>query len=698
VKRISLKQSNRIYVLLAVCVLGAFALASGVRNANVFAFVAAAPPVQAAACQNPSLQFNNQISLQGSVQHYFTTGDFNGDGKQDLVVQTTGGALQIGFGDGTGHFNFNVDNATHFAGGIQVLQMGSGDFNGDGKIDLITLEAGANNQNLIQIYPIVGTGSFGNRISIVTRASSFQVGDFNKDGKSDIAATLKCCPEGVAVYLSNANGTFTATTNTWGASRVSAVADFNGDGNADILTSDNYYPSHQVRLGNGSGQFTNGDYLFYGVNVNFFATTDFNKDGKADLLGSTGQNRSGVDEANSRKLIVLTNTGAGHFTASYPSVPLDAIPFDSIAADFNGDGYPDIANRSTNIFSNNGSGGLCPSFSLTTAYSNKVGAADFNGDGKADLIRQVNGDKLEIWTSGGSTPTNTPPTIVAAAPISLPTGTAGSIIYDVATVADAQTPAGNLTVATTSVPVGITVTSLTNTNGQIRAIFTVDCATVLGQKLLELTVTDANGATAKTNLAVTVNNPLPNLPGVPTTLNIPVGLGAEFGIADSTATGPAFTVSSSFTGVANYFGSGVSATFRISNAGPVGVHTVTFNFKERCGRVTPIIVTINVTGETQACKFPVFRKESISYSNVIDIASADFNLDGKKDLVLFGPHNLIDIKTRNGAGGIVTIASSQILDSSATGVKLADLDGDGDPDIIINSGLRTQAIFHKEGA
>ena len=139
--------------------------------------------MQAAACQNPSLQLTKQISLQGSVEHYFTTGDFNGDGKQDLAVQTTGGRLTPRFGDGAGNFTNSVDDGTYFASGITVLQMGSGDFNGDGKIDLITLEAGSNNQNLIQIYTSIGPGIFGGRIFLTTRAKSFQTGDFNKDGK-----------------------------------------------------------------------------------------------------------------------------------------------------------------------------------------------------------------------------------------------------------------------------------------------------------------------------------------------------------------------------------------------------------------------------------------------------------------------------------------------------------------------------------
>ena len=631
--------------------------------------------IQAAVCQNPNLQLTKQLPLDPRSNVYFTPGDFTGDGKQDLAVYTAASIsslskLDLLVGDGTGNLSTASSKVVLPQNNVPLYQMASGDFNGDGKLDVITLSPDQG-PNLLRIFINNGSSGFADPIVIAARSFSFSLGDFNNDGKTDIAVSL-CCPDTVIIYLSNVSNTFAPTSYSWGASRASAVGDFNGDGNLDVITSDNYYPSHQIRLGNGKGQFTNGDYLYYGVDVMFFATTDFNKDGKADVLGNTGNNRSRLPEANSGKVILLSGDGTGHFAESYPFAG-----YGSLAADFTGDGFPDIAEPSINIYTNNGSGGLCPAFLLTNNFiQNSIGAADFDGDGKADLVLAAE-DKLEIWTSDGSTTTNTPPTIVAAAPISARLGSTSqfSNLVAVATVNDAQTPLGNLTVTATSIPAGLTVERITNSNGQITAAFGVACGTALGQKSVEFTVTDSNGATAKASLTVNVIA-RETLAGPSRTVTIPVGMGLEEYVLGKLD----FVVSPSFSGNVKFYFGGSNTSLRILNAGPIGTHTITLSEADSCGVVRSTVITVIVTGETPACKFPVFQKQSnTNYTNISSVNNADFNLDGKQDIAVQS-NGILRILHGNGRGGFSE--AQAISTGSSERYVLVDLDGDGDSDFL----------------
>ncbi len=111
-------------------------------------------------------------------------GDFNGDGKLDLVAETGNGTvILLGNGDGTFQPGANVPNVT---GNLFVV----GDFNGDGKLDLAT--ADAKSKNNVAIFLGNGDGTFqAGKISLVSGAPTFlAVGDFNGDGKLDLAVAV----------------------------------------------------------------------------------------------------------------------------------------------------------------------------------------------------------------------------------------------------------------------------------------------------------------------------------------------------------------------------------------------------------------------------------------------------------------------------------------------------------------------------
>ena len=116
------------------------------------------------------------------------------------------------------------------------------------------------------------------------------VGDFNKDGKLDLAMTSGNANNQVGVLLGNGDGTFQApvfypagTGSDW-----IAAADFNGDGKLDLVTTDYSTGTLLVLLGNGDGTFQAPVSIPVGTGISYGVVGDFNGDGKPDLAISGG--------------------------------------------------------------------------------------------------------------------------------------------------------------------------------------------------------------------------------------------------------------------------------------------------------------------------------------------------------------------------------------------------------------------------
>ena len=110
----------------------------------------------------------------------------------------------------------------------------------------------------------------------------------------------------------------------------------------------------------------------------------------------------------------------------------------------------------------------------------------------------------------GTVASNTAPTITAATALTHQQGSTGTI-STIATVNDAETAAGNLTVTAATIPTGITITNITNTNGFIAAQVTARCDALVGANTVVLNVSDGT-ATATANLIVNVSANTPPQP------------------------------------------------------------------------------------------------------------------------------------------------------------------------------------------
>jgi hypothetical protein len=302
----------------------------------------------------PSVSIRRLTTLASRI----VTGDFNGDGIVDLAstsaTPATGAkpiVVAIGRGDGT----FDAPKSSGANGGV----LAAGDFNKDGKLDLIAEVADASDMPL-KILLGKGDGTFAAPRQIGTGlalAITFGLAaDFDGDGSLDVAVGFRgeANDDAVLIYQGHGDGTFTdavaqLATGTDSAPLGGVAADLNGDGKNDLAVANHDRRSISVFINKGAFTFTASD-IPMAEHANDVTAADVNHDGKMDLLVAASADGSDDLYYITGAVKVFRGNGNGTFQAptSYSTAPG---AWKIVVGDFNRDGVADIAtaNRSATI-------------------------------------------------------------------------------------------------------------------------------------------------------------------------------------------------------------------------------------------------------------------------------------------------------------------------------------------------------------
>jgi len=249
---------------------------------------------------------NGDGTFQAPIESDFTgfhfpsrpiVADFNGDGALDFAF-TTAVSVQTLLGNGNG--TFSLGPSTPLAQ-IGLSAVATGDFNNDGKLDLVATVYDPFTTGLEYVGVLLGNGdgSFQTLSPVTGTATAFSsgitavVGDFNNDGVLDIATGIQTAGSSIQGYLyitlGNGNGTFQSAYSVPNVSAVTApllVGDFNGDGNLDLMTGGFAY------FGEGNGTFP----TFQGSSglPTLIVVGDFNNDGQLDVLNASTSTSNGT--------------------------------------------------------------------------------------------------------------------------------------------------------------------------------------------------------------------------------------------------------------------------------------------------------------------------------------------------------------------------------------------------------------------
>lgn len=446
--------------------------------------------------------------------------DFNGDGKPDLAGSGLNAAsVQLNNGNGT------FGPKTDFPVGAQTQDVAAGDFNGDGKMDLVVTL----NTPQLSLALLLGTGTGGfSAPTFFPNTSGFDspqviATDLNNDGKLDVVImhsiacfTAPCTSaRSITVMLGNGDGTFQPAReiNVNTSPHAMAVGDFNGDGIKDLAVGGEN-TELSILLGVGDGSFVAKPVMLLVPGGDAFSAcndvdvADFNRDGIPDITVPLG---------NGEGQVIALGNGDGTFRVSARILDdANSAPTSDAVADYNGDGFVDIARGMANgslgliqILHGNGDGTFRPPVRYAAPPPNSslgggyLIAADFNGDAKPDLALEVTGASAAtdvlLNTSGAAVPP-TAPTLSALTlnPASVRGGSAST--GTVTLSASAQT-ATTVQLASSSaaatVPASVTVAA-----GATTANFNISTTQVSSNSAA--TITASLNGTART-AALTIN-------------------------------------------------------------------------------------------------------------------------------------------------------------------------------------------------
>ncbi len=583
--------------------------------------------------------------------------DFDADGKNDIAVTNSV----------TGNFSVLRNTSTPgnltFANRVNFVQPGnptdikSGDLNGDGKPDIITIHdinavAISRNTSTPGVISFVSQGNIG----LSSPPSSLFINDLNLDGNPEIIMGSQVYVTIIPNNSSNGTLTFAAKIETGliNLNDAVAVADLNGDGKPDIIMGNSFMKNTSV---NGVLSFdapvsySNAEQAFR------IEIGDLNNDGKPDLAAI-------YQSSNEIGLFLNTSTGTSITFSQQGRYSTGYFPNYLAIADMNGDSFPDISVGcwefdALSVFANTSSTAGPLTFLNKTNYATNrapwhVAVGDLDGDGKPDMAAtNRNAGNISILRFQIEPVSAIVPTIQSFTPAAGPVGTI----------------------------VQITGTHFSSTASENIVFFGAVRASVISASNTALSVKVPAGSTYEP-ISVTNQHGLTAYSYKPFNITFPGGSG--------NLTAASFDPFISFP-----TGAGVSRVALGDLDGDGKTDIVTSNTDDNS-----IAVLRNVSAGSLLAFAP--KADYAVGLAPLGISIGDIDGDGKPDVAVVNQnsYNFSLFRNTSVPGTIsfadkIDFASSAQEFSSPQSISIRDIDGDGKPDIVIAVGSDLQLSFFR---
>lgn len=688
-----------------------------------------------------SSSFVTSGSLDGGYPSNIKTADINGDGKLDLleIVGTDGEEVKV-------YRNTSSIKNISFTLALTIsttcaYNLTTGDLDGDGKLDLAVTNVCSNIVSLYKNTSTTSLFSFASKIDYGTGAFPYDViiRDLDMDGKADIAVSNM---DGSTVSVLKNTSLFGLLSfnpkvdfSAGNDPRRLTVGDLNEDGRPEIVVANQQSYSVSVfenTSSNGTISFSRISDLPTPGLPESVATSDLDGDGKLDIVVTNSNSTVG-----SLSIFQNVSSGTNLSFASGFDIRMDdeTWPYILSIADMDGDKSPDLVvttqfSPSVSVLRNSSTSGSISfagkaDYSTGSPYRKMMTVGDFDGDGKSDMAIGNAVDKTVMFLRN----VVDGPNIISFTPIAAGTGTTvtitGTNFNGATSVTFGGTEASSFNVVN---PTTITAMVAAGSSGEVKVTTSLGIGklagfTFTGVAGLVPTITNvapASGAVGTnvtitgTNFSSTIANNVVYFGAVratvnaasTTTLAVTVPSGANYEALTVTTNNltayAAKPFNITFAGGAPVESSSFAAPTDLATDGnPYNMIVADFDFDGK-----PDIAVVNASSNSVSIVKNITSNYSISFapktnyttsSGPVDVSSGDFDGDGLTDLAIVNAiSNTVSVIRNTSTNGNISFAPKVdfATGSSPRGVKIADLDSDGKPEIVVtNYGGNTFSVF-----